>query len=87
MSKSTSIRAVIFQEHGKWVGQCLEIDVGAQAETLERLLSNLEVAVATEKHVQGTGQAPQYYFDLWDRCSERAKNVKEGPDLSYALCA
>lgn len=87
MKKSNSIRAVIFPDHGKWVAQCLEVDVGAQGDSPEKALANLEVALKIEGDAPSIGPAPKHYFDLWEKCSNKFRHVNPAPDLSYALCA
>ena len=61
------IRAVLFEECGGWVGQCLEQDIATQADTMEG------VAISLERQMQGydelgasrPGPAPKMFFDLW----------------------
>jgi len=62
------IRAVLFKECGGWVGQCLEQDIAAQADTEEG------VKVALEQQMEGYDllraprprAAPKMFFDLWE---------------------
>ena len=81
------IRIVVFQDGGKWVGQCLELDIGAQADDVESLLAFLEVAIKIDSKTPGRGPAPKHYFEMWDRCPPRLREVSAGPDMKWALCA
>jgi hypothetical protein len=87
LSNNDIIRIVVFREHGKWVGQCLELDIGAQADDAETLFANLEVAINVDRNSPDLGPAPKHYFDLWDRCSDKVKQVRQAPGISWALCA
>lgn len=78
MSKSTTIRVVIFKDGEHWVAQCLEYDIAAQATDLDTLRSRLLVAVEAEAQASreftgaefgGIGEAPQAYRDLWNKAS------------------
>ena len=72
----TTIRAIIFEDGGKWVGQCLEYDIAAQADDLDTLRSRLlatiqaEAMAGVEFHgepFKGIGPAPQHFHELWER--------------------
>jgi hypothetical protein len=69
------IRAVLFQEIGWWVAQCLEYDIAVQAETEEALLLELEriligyILVAQKKGrlpFQGMPPAPRRYWKMFE---------------------
>lgn len=69
------IRVVVFKEHGKYVGQCLELDAGAQADDVETLVDRIKVSLGMEFRKRllefndafhGFGRAPDKYFDMWE---------------------
>jgi len=70
------LRAVMFQDSGKWVAQCLEHDIGVQADNVDDLYGRLEVVLRLQsKESVAVGHAPladvpaapATYFDMWDR--------------------
>lgn len=80
------ISAVLFQEDGWWVGQCLQYDIAAQAKTLPQLHSEMAralvghaVACLTEglQPFDCLDPAPQKY---WVMFGEAALHVT-GPDF------
>ena len=103
ISDTISIRVVVFQDEGKWVGQCLEYDIGAQADTIDDLNDRLQVVLkaelkeSLERHglpFGGIDRAPERFQHMWDR---RARSVDVSPAawiqpnhrmaLDYALVA
>jgi len=70
------LRAVLFQEEGWWVAQCLEFDVAAQARTqadvvyeLERILVG-RFLVSAEKRCEpfaGVPPAPRRYWTMFEQ--------------------
>ena len=69
-----TIRAVIFQEGDMLVGQCLEYDIGAQAEDMPTLLHRIRAAINAETEVAqgaydkvfaGIPKAPKKFFEMW----------------------
>jgi hypothetical protein len=91
----------MFQEAGKWVGQCLEYDIGAQADTIDDLTVRLQVvlkaelAESVERHGRpfaGIDRAPERYQLMWERRA-RSLEVSLAPwvaanrdmSLDYAL--
>ncbi len=98
MSEPKAIRAVLFKDGHAWCGQCLEYDIGAQADSLDELHSRLRVAIDAERDesiarngeaFKGIDAAPQYYFDMWDRRSGLFTPTVDGDDseVELALCA
>lgn len=72
------IRAVLFQEVGWWVAQCLEHDIAAQARTKEALLQELErlligyILVGRKKGrlpFEGMPPAPRRYWEMYERAN------------------
>ncbi len=94
----TKIRAVVFQDGGMWVGQCLEYDIGAQADSLEKLDRYLEIAIAATrresrersgKEFAGVPPAPEHFRKLWERRAGDFTPQGVSPDrnVTLALCA
>lgn len=103
ISDTISIRVVVFQDEGKWVGQCLEYDIGAQADSIDELSDRLQVVLKAElkesmdrhgKPFAGIDSAPERFQHMWER---RARSVDVSPapwmlsnksmSLDYALVA
>src|SRR5438105_2063111 len=77
-----TIRVVMFRDGGLWVAQCLEYDIGAQAEDIDTLNDRLKVALKNElresmeqhgKPFAGINQAPERFYQMWER---RARSVE-----------
>lgn len=98
---SNSIRIVVYRDGQAWVAQCLEHDIGAQAESPSDLRNRLdevlwlEATVSRErmgKAFEGISPAPDHFFKMWDDC-ETAPSVWDSPTglehakLEMALCA
>ncbi|MEP7009337.1 MAG: hypothetical protein ABJC13_03360 [Acidobacteriota bacterium] len=76
---SIEIDAILFErEPGCWVGQCLQYDVGAQAETLPDLAYQLERAIVgyavtcAAREIEPFSElesAPREYWDLWRKAT------------------
>lgn len=69
------IRAVLFQEEGWWVAQCLEYDIAAQSRTQDDLLYELErtlvgrILVSAAKGRQpfeNLPKAPRRYWAMYE---------------------
>ncbi len=80
---SDKIRVILFKDDDKWVAQGLEHDICVQAETLGDLYGRFEVAVRLESAEEGglerIGEAPQYFFDLWNK---KAGDYRPAHDIS-----
>ncbi len=70
-----TIRVIVFQDGGLWVAQCLEYDIGAQAQDVDTLMSRFEVTFKTElkesmvrhgKPLAGIDRAPERFHRMWD---------------------
>jgi hypothetical protein len=70
------IRAVLFQEEGWWVAQCLDYDIAAQARTQADLLYELEriligyLVISSEKGLrpfERLPQAPRRYWVMYEQ--------------------
>jgi hypothetical protein len=88
--ESETIRAIVFQDNGMWVAQCLEYDIGAQANDLDTLHDRLKVTLRAEflqsmerynKPFDGIGPAPERFFRMWERRS-RSVPVSSEPWIS-----
>ncbi len=91
------LRVVIFQEGGRWVAQCLEYDIGAQAASMDKLHERLVVALEAErqesmarngKPFAGIAPAPEYFHRLWEKRLGRFEPAGPvEPNIEFALCA
>jgi hypothetical protein len=66
----------MIQQGDQWVAQCLEYDIGAQADDLDELRLRLMVAIEAERQESirrhgapfaGIKPAPYRYYDIWER--------------------
>lgn len=84
MENEKMVRVVIFKEADQWVAQCLEHDICVAADSMGDLYGRFEVAVRLESAEPGgldrIGNAPQHFFELWDRRSGafKPKAVEDG---------
>lgn len=86
MKKHTgTLRVVVFQDDGLWVAQCLEHDIGAQAQDVDTLMARLEVVLKAEikesmekygKPLAGIDPAPERFQRMWER---RTRSVEMSP--------
>lgn len=76
------VRVLLLQEEGKWVAQCLEYDVAAQADTLtgvqQAFVKSLASQVCVNLHhgkepMEDVPAAPAYYLEQF----KQAMQVKE----------
>jgi hypothetical protein len=72
------IRVLVFQDSGKWVAQCLEYDIGAEADDIDTLGDRLIVTLKAEVNeaaakktppFAGIGRAPERFFAMWEHRS------------------
>ncbi len=79
-SEVDQIRILLLKEGDHWVGQCLELDIGAQASDLTELTKRLTVAIVAEreegsrrhgKPFAGIAAAPPYFHEVWERRAGR----------------
>jgi hypothetical protein len=80
-----TLRVIVFQDDGLWVAQCLEHDIGAQAEDIDTLSDRLMTALKAEfkesidrngKPFAGIDPAPERFQVMWER---RARSVEMTP--------
>jgi hypothetical protein len=87
MDSTTLIHAVVFENGGNWVAQCLEYDVATQARTLDSLLYELErivmahLFVAEKEGAQPFADIPKAPPRFWEmyRRARRTVRVQELP--------
>jgi|SRR6185436_19031520 len=89
-TRRLEIRAVLFQEVGWWVAQCLEHDIAAQARTKEALLHELErlligyLLVGRNKGrlpFEGMPPAPRRYWEMYERAKPVEMDSPSFPSL------
>lgn len=75
-AETNTIRAIVFNEEGQWVAQCLEFDICAQADDLDTLSERLAVTLKAElkeslerhgKPFAGIAPAPKQFHTMWER--------------------
>lgn len=78
------MHAVLFQEEGWWVAQCLEHDIAAQARTQADLLYELQRLLAGylllgselgRDLFHGMPKAPRRYWDLYERAKPLVSDI------------
>ena len=102
MEATEHLRVIVLREADQWVAQCLEYDIGAQAEGLDELHERFMMTLDVERRVSlerngkafaGIDPAPKYYHDLWANCakgfraSERKHIDSDEVDVEMKLCA
>lgn len=99
MTNEETIRVVFFCEGEKWVAQCLEYDIGAQAsdlDTLQTLFSvvlEAEVQESVQRHgrmFEGIPRAPRRFEEMWTKQSnvfKAAVSCASGVGVELALVA
>jgi hypothetical protein len=99
MAQAGHIRAILFQQGGLWVGQCLEYDIGAQARDLDELKTRLALAIEAELRESvarcgapfaGIPAAPPYFEQLWEKRSgsfqpRHPVDLRHGDELQLEL--
>ena len=97
MGEGDEIRIVVYQEEGKWVAQCLEYDIRAQADTIEKLQTHIDIAISAtladseERHgkIAHIDPAPKHFHELWERRSAdvQPRNPISERNVAVALYA
>ena len=85
-----------------WAAQCLDYDIGAQAEDLDELRAQLEMTLYAEHRLRagtdadpfpGIDPAPQHFHMLWEKGGNeltppaRMSGVDAEKPIRMALCA
>lgn len=97
MQETTTIRVIAYKEGDIWVAQCLEHDIGAQADTLEILQRRLQLTIhaEAEESRKRTGSvfsdipaAPPFFFEKWEHATTTAHALAaEQFSTDMRLCA
>jgi hypothetical protein len=85
MSGEDRIRTVLFQEGDKWVAQCLDVDIAAQARTEIDLVYELRRILVS--HIRASEQlgvapfanlppAPRRYWDMFFRAESQTTTME-----------
>jgi hypothetical protein len=70
-----TIRVIVFYDEGLWVAQCLEYDIGAQAQDVDTLMARFDVTMKAEikesiarhgRPLAGIAPAPERFHRMWD---------------------
>ena len=92
-TNSSGIRVIVFREDETWVAQCIEYDIGAQADNLTTLQRRFDATMAADIEESiarngapfvGLDPAPACYVQMWEANSASAamKKVGVAPDNS-----
>lgn len=86
-----TLRVIVFQEHGMWVAQGLELDIATQGKDLAQLRERFDLTLHAELEAIGDldpaeaiGPAPKEFFERWEQLT--FKGIPE-PEYQMALCA
>jgi hypothetical protein len=80
-----TLRVVVFQEDGLWVGQCLEHDITSRAISLPALREEIELAVCATVAIaqelgrepfEGIARAPQRFWDMFEHAATNLDEAK-----------
>lgn len=80
MEEIETVRVVIFKECDSWVAQCLEYDIGVQADDIDSLRRRFEMAMNAELQEcmergalmrDAIAPAPAEFVAMWERRSGR----------------
>lgn len=98
-----TLRVVVFKDDDLWVAQCLEYDIGAQANDLDTLTDRLDAVVQAEFNesvdrggapFEGIEPAPERFHTMWEHRSRsvavnsKRKQVKDqSMNLDLAFAA
>lgn len=76
MTENNTIRVVLYQEGNSWVAQCIEYDIGAQADDIEVLCRRMQAVIRAEreeslrrfgKAFKGIPPSPAHFQAMWDK--------------------
>lgn len=82
--EKTPVKIIAFQEDGLFVAHCVDYDIAASAEKLDKAISRLRLTVEAEKaradkrglpHFHGIGPAPEYVRAMYEAAT---MNVRTG---------
>ena len=81
-----SLRILVFQEDGIWVGQCVEYDIGAQGRSISEMARRLIAAIEAEekfsrerhgKAFSGIPAASAHVANLWDNADGNLEGIRK----------
>ena len=93
MQNEPNIRILVFKDGDIYVAQCLEVDIAACADSVNRLRENIVGTIdayrqeTIERHgvaFQGIEPAPQEFHDMWDSANKFEQGAN---DFDMALAA
>ena len=99
MTETHAIRVVAFCEGEKWVAQCVEYDIGAQADDLDKakllfsIVLEAEIAESVRRFgvpFKGIPSAPAQFEEMWGRRSSTFASAtmhSDGVGVELALVA
>lgn len=85
MVESLSIRAVVFQDSGRWIAQCLEYDLCTSAkdrkELTRKLVSQLRLQIVLDlsrgkRPFQDFPRAPQRFWEMYSGTPEEVLQIR-----------
>lgn len=85
-NSAESLRILVFQEGGIWVGQCVEYDIGAQGRSISEMAKRLVVAIEAEEQIsrkrhgeafRSIPAAPSHVADLWDNADGNLEGIRQ----------
>ena len=86
-----SLDAVLFEaDHGCWVGQYLQYDIGAKADSLEERAYRMQLAIVGHIAICMNAQAepfadldaaPPEYLAIWERAKLNVSDAQESPNF------
>ena len=84
MDNVIAIRTVILRDGDTWIAQCVDYDIGAQANDVKTLRSRLTAVIKAEFHesmaksgepFKGIPCSPAHFKDMWDGCGDPLTSV------------
>lgn len=88
-NSTESLRILVFQEDGIWVGQCVEYDIGAQGRSISEMATRLIAAIEAEEQLgrerhgkafSGIPAAPAHVANLWDNAEGNLEGIRKTRD-------
>lgn len=97
MESTYEVDAVLFErDHGEWVAQCLQYDIGAQASNITDLLYELQravvghIVIALENGLaplESLPAAPREYWDMWEKAKTTVASDDGPPAFRIPISA
>lgn len=96
MAGNSDIRVVVYQEENQWFAQALEVDVAAQADTMNAALRRFDATMRAHlSHCAAhgmdlqkeVGPAPAQFEKFWDASQATiTPKIPLSAQVSFALC-